>query len=187
MLWLLLSLATVISLPYDRSANHFSPNGDLLQVSYAERLADKGRTTICAASDEGEIIVCVPSEARDSRLDRTVESKVQRVDDDVWMVCCGSAADSAALVRRSRAYCAQFRDNFGCSPSASGVATYIGDIQHRVTLETGKASCRRASSVVKRCYAFTGERPLAAHALILGFSEERPRRPQIYLSRPSGK
>jgi 20S proteasome alpha/beta subunit len=133
----LLAFPPVCAGPADRSANHFTPNGDLQQVVFAETIADRGRTTLCAELDEGNIIVCVPSEARDSRLDRTLERKVQRVDDALWMVCCGSAADSAAMVRRVRSYCANFRENFGCPPVASVVATFIGDTQHRVTLESG--------------------------------------------------
>lgn len=126
---------------YDKSINVFSPNGDLLQVAYAEIAAERGETAICLPTSEDGFIICMRANSNQNvLLDRNVIDKVSKVDDNVWMIFAGLAGDGRALIRIARQFCSEFRIKFGSSPALSAIAKQLGETQHKATVVGSKYS-----------------------------------------------
>lgn len=121
---------------YDQMVNLFDPNGELLQVKYAERASSKGMPLICFISEDCVVVLC-RSPPHDSLLDLRTMDKVEKVDDDIWAAYCGLAGDGKSLIRSSRTFSLQFRKMFGYAPPVVSVARAIGDTQHEATLKGG--------------------------------------------------
>lgn len=133
---------------YDQMVNLFNPNGDLLQVEYAERASNKGNPLICFTHEinhanstsnttETGILLLCRSQPFDQLLDRQSIDKVEKVDDDIWTAFCGLSGDGRSLIRASRSFSSNFRRLFGYAPSVVALAKHIGDTQHEATLKGG--------------------------------------------------
>ena len=121
---------------YDQMINLFDPNGELLQVRYAERASDKGMPLICFVS-EGCLVLLCRSPPHDVLFDHRTMDKVEKVDDDIWAAYCGLSGDGKSLIRSSRTFSLQFRKMFGYAPPVVSVARAIGEMQHEATLKGG--------------------------------------------------
>lgn len=156
---------------YDKSINLFSPNGELLQVKYAEIAGDLGTTVIAIPTYENNehgILLCSKStNENDILMDKKLIRKVAKVDKNIWFVFSGYSGDGLALLRSAREYCLQYHMTFGNSPSISAIAKQLGQYQHRATL-------------------VGDERPLGVHAMLVGYDEYSDH-PKIFSSRASGK
>lgn len=160
---------------YDKDPRCFSPEGDILQLTYADRAGENGQSLVCLVTAEGSIVLVCPMEQESSRLlDHRSIDKVSRVDDGIWIASAGLLADSRQLVRQARKYCINYRARYGARPSVKSVAHHIGSLQHDASL-TG------------------GLRPFGVHLLTAGFEEKfdpagAPQKiPAVYLSRASGE
>ena len=163
---------------YDQNINTFSPDGELNQVEYAGVASDKGDTVLVMLCDsydgikgvgdakEESIVICLPASERNILVDRKFVDKVNKIDENVWMIYSGLSGDGRALVRLARKIIAQYRTKFGTSPSIAYLANVIGDIQHDFTL-------------------FANERPYGVSICLVGYSGASAQ-PEIYMSRPSG-
>ena len=121
---------------YDQMVNLFDPNGELLQVRYAEKASNKGTPLICFISENSICMIC-RSPLHDSLFDHKTIDKLERVDDNIWASYCGLAGDGKALVRSSRSFSVGFRKQFGYAPPVVAMAKHIGDAQHEATLRGG--------------------------------------------------
>lgn len=151
---------------YDKSAILFSPDGDLLQVEYAEKAGKKGVPLIACCSDNA-IVLCTLTSPNYELLDRRYLDKVSEVWDGLWMCCTGLQGDGKALLREARTYCVDFKTQFGCSPSVSALARHIGQIKHQATLTGGK-------------------RPYGVETLIVGYDEDDKCDPKLFMCKSSG-
>lgn len=122
---------------YDKSINMFSPQGKLLQVDYAEIASNKGTPAIAIAGTNGDILILTRTGSNDCFLDRKINDKVERIDDDIWACYSGLAGDSRAVVRVAREYAAEIRSSLGISPAVVSIAKKVGDFQHEATLAGG--------------------------------------------------
>lgn len=123
---------------YDYNFNIFSPNGDLMQVSYAETAAKSGGLLACITLSTGEIIVCTKSNSLDALMDRRCVDKVQRVDENVWMSFSGLTGDGRFAVRHMRGLCLQVREKLGCGPTVFSVANLLAQQLHQSTIQPGR-------------------------------------------------
>jgi 20S proteasome subunit alpha 4 len=152
---------------YDKSVHVFSPDGDILQVEYAERAASRGRSLLCLVSGS-RLLVFSPTEKLDALVDRSVTRKINKVDKGMWMGFAGLAGDGRELLRIARDFVLEYRSKFGTGPSISAIANTIGNIQHATSLKGA-------------------ERPFGVHVLLFGFDlEYGDRRPVLYLINASG-
>lgn len=136
---------------YDKSVSLFSPEGNLLQVDYADIAGEKGLPLIIICSDNDKCISIVSSSLQSSKLvDRRIIDKINRIDDNIWLAFSGLAGDGSAIVRDCRNYCIYYNVKYGNKPSITTVARYIGDLQHRSTLTSG-------------------ERPFGIHTTLIGY------------------
>jgi len=169
LLLLLLNIVVVVvvnSSRYDKSAILFSPDGDLLQVEYAEKASKKGSSLIACCSDN-TIVLCTPTSSNYELLDRRYIDKVSEVWDGLWMCSTGLQGDGKALLREARTFCVDFKTQFGCSPSVSALSRHIGQIKHQATLTGGK-------------------RPYGVETLIIGYDEDDKNDPKLFLCKSSG-
>jgi len=153
---------------YDRSINIFSPEGDLLQVAYADIAGSKGESLVCIVTNDSCAVLCTPSPINEALLDRRSTDKVCKVDENIYAAFAGLAGDGRSLVRVARKICTNYRLKFGCSPSVQYLSKAIGEVQHEATL-TG------------------GERPYGVHMLLFGFDQNaQAASPSVFLSKASG-
>ena len=125
---------------YDKSINLFSPNGELLQVAYAEVAGDRGATAVCVPTNEDSIIVCIESDSNfDILLDKRPIDKICKIEDNIWLTFSGFAGDGRSLIRQAREFCGRYRMTYGSSASIESVANFIGEKQHEATLEGGNS------------------------------------------------
>ena len=132
----LFAIAVTVYSQYDQMVNLFDPNGELLQVKYAEKASSKGNPLICFISENVLCLVC-RSPPYDNLFDHTTIDKVEKVDDEIWASYCGLAGDGKALIRSSRSFSVGFRKQFGFPPPVVAMAKHIGDAQHEATLKGG--------------------------------------------------
>lgn len=168
---------------YDRGTNMFNPDGELLQVRYAEEATLKGDTIVCVtsssrsdlkltaaepASSSSQIVLGISTKAEDILLDRsnTGIQKVSKVDDNIWVACTGLAGDGRALLRVARMVCANYRTRYGCLPTIQYLAGAVGEMQHEFTL-SGRS------------------RPYGVSLVFIGYDEDSLT-PQVYVSRVDG-
>lgn len=151
---------------YDKSITLFSPEGDLLQVAYAQMACEKGEPLVCTIS-MGGILLCYKSQPSDALLDRRAVDKVSQIDDNIWLTFAGLGGDGRAMVRLGRSFCGDFRTKFGCAPSVMSLARAIGELQHGATLKGG-------------------ERPFGIHVLVCGY-DENSSKPVVCTIKASGE
>lgn len=170
---------------YDKSINVFSPEGELLQVAYAEIASFKGSTCICMpVLDNGHgLLVCIENDIDfDVLLDKRTVDKISKVDENIWICFSGLAGDGRSMIRNARNFCAEYHMKFGCSPAVSALANHLGSLQHQATLAGSK--CMHVQSILLLIYDLD-ERPLGVNILVIGFDEVNPY-PKIFSTRPSG-
>ena len=166
MMMMMMLFVTIDSSRYDKSAILFSPDGDLLQVEYAEKAAKKGAPLIACCSND-IIVLCSPTSSNYELLDRRYIDKISEVWDGLWMCSTGLQGDGKALLREARTYCVDFKSQFGCAPSASALSRHIGQIKHQATLTGGK-------------------RPYGVETLIIGYDEDNNNDPKLFMCKSSG-
>lgn len=158
---------------YDKSISLFSPEGDILQVKYADNAGANGLSLVCIATSEKSIILCSPSMPSSSLMDRRCIDKVSMVDEGIWIAFAGILGDGRHITRKARQFCSDFNAKFGCKPSVAALAHHIGSLQHEASVKGG-------------------ERPLGLHVLCVGFDDHGEEKeeigsPLIYLSKSSGE
>ena len=160
---------------YDKDPRCFSPEGEILQVTYADRAGGNGQSLVCMVTTDGSIVLVCPVEPESSRLlDHRAADKVSRVDDGIWIASAGLLGDSRQLVRQARKYCINYRARYGVRPSVKSVAHHLGSLQHDASLAGGL-------------------RPFGVHLLTAGFEEKYDSAgvpqttPAVYMSRASGE
>ena len=124
---------------YDKSINVFSPEGDLLQVAYAELAGERGATVVCIPTEDDGFILCMEGNPKQNiLLDKRAIDKISKVDDSTWLSFSGLAGDGRSIIRQTREFCNDFHLQYGVSPAVSVVAKHIGEIQHKATLVGSK-------------------------------------------------
>lgn len=151
---------------YDKSVNLFSPDGNLLQVNYANIAAERGASLLCLPTSEGGFIICSLNSEDSDLIDKRAVDKITRIDSTTWIGFAGFAGDGRCIIRNARQFCTEFKLKFGCSPKAIAIAKHIGEIQHKSS--------------------YSGvERPLGVHTILFDVGEENES-PQLFSIPPSG-
>lgn len=123
---------------YDKAISTFAPSGELLQVRYAQKAAERGAACVVMALSSGDIVVCMPSPPMDALLDRNnSEDKLWSINRLSFAAFSGLAGDGLALVRGARRYASAFESTYECASSPRALAVRIGEQQHEATLKGG--------------------------------------------------
>lgn len=132
----LASWAQSSSHPYDKAASFFSPKGELIQIEYAKKACQQGRSVLCGIGSDDLGVICIP-ESRSALplLDQqSMMDKFARVDDHAIVICTGLAADARMIIKMARNFVVEYRSTYGVVPSVHGIANFIGQQQHSFTL-----------------------------------------------------
>ena len=120
--------------PYDKSTVIWSPDGELVQLSYARRASEKGLSAMGIILDDNSILL-----AGKRKLDVLVEtqSKIKIVDENLYLLASGLSSDSNLLVSQARVMAQRHRLIYGEEMGPEALARSLGDMMARVTLSGG--------------------------------------------------
>lgn len=120
--------------PYDKSTVIWSPDGELVQLSYARRASEKGLSAIGMILDNNTILL-----AGRTKLDELVEtqSKIKIVDNGLYLLASGLSSDSNLLLYQSRLISQRHTLIYGEIIGPEALAKQLGDIMARHTLSGG--------------------------------------------------
>ncbi len=121
-------------IPYDKSAAIWSPDGELVQLSYARKASEKGAAAVGLIIDEKTILL-----AGETLFDPLVlkPDKIQEIDNRLFLVASGLSTDSNLLIGQARLVAQQHRLIYGEKISIRALAQRLGDLMARHTIQGG--------------------------------------------------
>lgn len=119
---------------YDKSAAMWSPDGELVQLSYARKASEKGAAAVGMIVDENTILL-----AGETLSDPLVvkPDKIQEIDNRLFLVASGLSTDSNLLIGQARLVAQQHRLIYGEKISVRALAQRLGDLMARHTIQGG--------------------------------------------------
>ncbi|MHA2219466.1 MAG: hypothetical protein ACXACY_26450 [Candidatus Hodarchaeales archaeon] len=120
--------------PYDKSAAIWSPDGELVQLSYARKASERGAAAIGMILDEDTILL-----AGETLFDPLVvrPDKIQKIDKNLYVVAAGLSTDSSLLIGQARIVAQQHRLIYREKISVRALASRLGDLMARHTITGG--------------------------------------------------
>ncbi len=120
--------------PYDKSTVVWSPDGELVQLSYARRATERGLPGIAMILDDQSILL-----AAKIKRDRLIEtpSKIKQIDEDLYMLASGLSSDSNLLLMQARYNAQNHRLIYGEKISPFGLTKKLGGLLSEVTMQGG--------------------------------------------------
>jgi 20S proteasome alpha/beta subunit len=131
-------LDSAVSNRYDKSISLFSPDGDLLQIKYADKAGANGLSLVCIITAANSIVLCSPALPSHNLMDRRCVDKVSKVDEGIWVAFAGLLGDGRYITRKARQFCNSYQMKFGCRPDVAALAHHIGSLQHEASVKGGK-------------------------------------------------
>jgi proteasome alpha subunit len=121
-------------LPYDKSAAIWSPDGELVQLSYARKASERGASAVGMILDEHTILL-----AGETLFDPLVvrPDKIQKIDEKLFLVASGLSTDSNLLIGQARLVAQQHRLIYGEKISVRSLSQRLGDLMARHTIQGG--------------------------------------------------
>jgi proteasome alpha subunit len=119
---------------YDKSAAMWSPDGELVQLSYARKASEKGAAAVGMILDENTILLA--GEILDDPL-VVKPDKIQEIDKRLFLIASGLSTDSNLLIGQARLVAQQHRLIYGEKISARALAQRLGDLMARHTIQGG--------------------------------------------------
>jgi proteasome alpha subunit len=119
---------------YDKSAAMWSPDGELVQLSYARKASEKGAAAVGMILDENTILLA--GEILDDPL-VVKPDKIQEIDKRLYLIASGLSTDSNLLIGQARLVAQQHRLIYGEKISVRALAQRLGDLMARHTIQGG--------------------------------------------------
>ncbi len=121
-------------IPYDKSAAIWSPDGELVQLSYARKASEKGAAALGMILDNKTILL-----AGETLFDPLVvkPDKIQQIDNKLFLIASGLSTDSNLLIGQARLVAQQHRLIYGEKISVRALAQRLGDLMARHTIQGG--------------------------------------------------
>ncbi|MHA1206297.1 MAG: archaeal proteasome endopeptidase complex subunit alpha [Candidatus Hodarchaeales archaeon] len=119
---------------YDKSAAMWSPDGELVQLSYARKASEKGAAAVGLILDKNTILL-----AGETLFDPLVvkPDKIQEIDEKLFLVASGLSTDSNLLIGQARLVAQQHRLIYGEKISVRALSQRLGDLMARHTIQGG--------------------------------------------------
>ncbi|MHA2244044.1 MAG: archaeal proteasome endopeptidase complex subunit alpha [Candidatus Hodarchaeales archaeon] len=120
--------------PYDKSAAIWSPDGELVQLSYARKASERGAAAVGMIINKKTILL-----AGETLYDSLVvrPDKIQKIDNNLFIVASGLSTDSNLLIGQARLVAQQHRLVYGEKISIRALASRLGDLMARHTITGG--------------------------------------------------
>lgn len=115
----------------------FSPQGELLQIQYADIAAKKGELVIAALSKEKSVVICKALTPTSVLLKKPQENKLVRLNDLNFLALSGMAGDACAFVANAKQYSASVKRSYDLTLGATSMANHLSRVQYQSTLTSG--------------------------------------------------
>lgn len=121
-------------IPYDKSTVIWSPDGELVQLSYARRASDRGMPAMGLILNENKILL-----AGKTRIDELVElpAKIRLIDEGLYLLASGLISDSNLLLSQCRLISQRHTLIYGEIIGPEAIANQIGEMMAKNTLTGG--------------------------------------------------
>ncbi|XP_050668208.1 proteasome subunit alpha type-7-1-like [Leptidea sinapis] len=148
---------------YDRAITVFSPDGQLLQVHYAQEAVRRGSAVVGIRGSNAIVLAVEKRVVPELQSDRT-EKKIVLLDDHIVLAFAGVRADARVLISRAQIECQSYRLSVEDPVTTEYVARYLAGIMQQYTQSNGR-------------------RPFGVSCLIGGFDADGP---HLFQTEPSG-
>ncbi|XP_026728119.1 proteasome subunit alpha type-7-1-like isoform X2 [Trichoplusia ni] len=149
---------------YDRAITVFSPDGQLLQVQYAQEAVRKG-SPVVGIRGENVIVLAVEKKAVEKLQDERTEKKIVALDEHVVLAFAGLRADARVLITRAQIECQSHCLTVEDPVTIEYITRYIAELKQNYTQSNGR-------------------RPFGLSCLIGGFDYDG--NPHLFQTEPSG-
>ncbi|CAB3229860.1 unnamed protein product [Arctia plantaginis] len=149
---------------YDRAITVFSPDGQLLQVQYAQEAVRRGSPLVGVRGAEA-IVLAVEKRAVQTLEDTRIEKKIVVLDEHIVMGFAGLRADARILIARAQIECQSYRLTVEDPVSVEYISRYMAEMKQHYTQSNGR-------------------RPFGISCLVAGFNFDGT--PHLFQTDPSG-
>lgn len=147
---------------YDRAAQIFSPDGQILQIEYAEKTVRLGSASIGMVCKDGVILVS-DRRQKDKLIVESSANKISEIDEHILAVSAGIVSDSRVLIDKARVISQQHRITYDSEIATEALVKEIADTKQQFT-------------------QYGGARPFGVTLLIAGYNGS----PKLYTTEVSG-
>ncbi|XP_049880367.1 proteasome subunit alpha type-7-1-like [Pectinophora gossypiella] len=150
---------------YDRAITVFSPDGQLLQVQYAQEAVRKG-SAVVGVRGANCIVLAAEKKSVPRLQEERTEKKMAILDEHVVMAFAGLRADARVLITRAQIECQSHRLTVEDPVTVEYITRYIAGMKQQYTQSNGR-------------------RPFGISCLVGGF-DHHDATPHLYQTEPSG-
>lgn len=89
----------------------FNPNGELIQIKYAEKCVERGMTSLGVLAKDG-VVLAAEKKSKSPLIDMSTVQKVFELDEHIGCVYSGLGPDSRLLIDEARKECQVYRKTY---------------------------------------------------------------------------
>ncbi|XP_025104869.1 proteasome subunit alpha type-3-like [Pomacea canaliculata] len=148
---------------YDLSASHFSPDGRVFQVEYAQKAVENSGTAIGIRGKDG-VVFGVEKLVTSKLYEQGANKRIFNIDRHIGVTVAGLLADARQLVERAKEESSNYRFNYGSPIPLQHMTNRLSMYVHAYTLHSAV-------------------RPFGVSMIVASYDDKGP---EMYLIEPSG-
>jgi len=148
---------------YDLSASHFSPDGRVFQVEYAQKAVENSGTAVGIRGRDG-VVMGVEKLVTSKLYEQGANKRLFNIDTNIGGAVAGLLADARQLVERAKEESSNYRYNYGSNIPLKHLTSRVSGYVHAYTLHSAV-------------------RPFGTSMIVASYDADGP---EMYLIEPSG-